>query len=137
MTGVQTCALPILDRLSLTRHFPMEDANHDPQPTRERYTSSLAGLLMLPSQHHILFKKHPPTNPQLTPSKVLGQERFHIPLAWLARNIAWLVKLTRCSVLKDVGETTTLACKSTNSQPTTLHHPHHESLLFSVFDFII
>ena len=53
----------MLARLSLTRHFPMEDANHDPQHTGGRYTSSLAGLLMFPSQHHILKT---PTNQPAT-----------------------------------------------------------------------
>ena len=110
----------------------MDSANYEPQPTRERHISQLiADLLMFPSQHHIL--KTPTNQLIINTSKVLGQERFHIPLVWLVRNIAWFSD-TSNSVLKDVGETTTLACKSTNSQPTTLHHPHHENLFIFSFN---
>ena len=60
---------------------------------------------MLPSTHTYthLFENNTPTDGlQLTPSKVLSQERFHIPLAWLARNIAQYGGASN-SVLVDPG----------------------------------
>ena len=60
--------------------FPKEDANHDTQPTGEGNTRRPQRTLVLPSYttHTHTFKAHPPTNPQLTPPKVLSQEGFHI-----------------------------------------------------------
>ena len=54
-------------------------------------------LLMLPSN---IFKFS--NRLIINTSEVLGQERFHIPLMWLVRNIAWFSD-TSNSVLVDPG----------------------------------
>ena len=76
-------------RLSPTRHFQWTMLIESPNPTGERHISE--GTTNAPLHTTYTHFKTPTDELQLTPPKVLSQERSHIPLAWLARNIAWLV----------------------------------------------
>ena len=98
--------------LSPTRRFPILCINYEPLVWIGTHTLHCKAEGQLPYRgkasgqlqcSHTPSLLRPPATWAESHAKVLSQERFHIPLAWLARNIAWLVKLTRCSVLVDSG----------------------------------
>ena len=82
---IKHTTLGMLARLSPTRYFQWTMLTESRNPRGEGNTRQPNRKLMLPSHTTHTHLKHTHRPAPLTPPKVLSQERFHIPLAWLAR----------------------------------------------------